>query len=48
MQYVASSLSEAEVGAVAAWLASLPVSGERPAPPGGARLPLKCGSEPQK
>lgn len=48
MQFVASSLSEPEVAAVAAYLASLPVSGERPAPPGGPRLPLKCGSQPQK
>lgn len=48
MQFVASSLSEPEVAAVAAYLASLPVSGARPAKAGGPRLPLACGSEPQK
>ncbi|MCS0609385.1 c-type cytochrome [Massilia solisilvae] len=47
MQFVASSLSEPEVAAVAAYLASLPVSGNRPARAGGARLPLACGSQPQ-
>ncbi|MCS0809653.1 c-type cytochrome [Massilia agilis] len=47
MQFVASSLSEPEVAAVAAYLASLPVSGNRPAKAGGARLPLACGSQPQ-
>jgi cytochrome c553 len=48
MQFVASSLTEPEVAAVAAYLSSLPVSGARPAPPGGPRLPLECGSQPQK
>lgn len=48
MQFVASSLTEAEVGAVSAYLASLPVSGARPAAPGGARLPIACGSQPQR
>jgi cytochrome c553 len=45
MQFVASTLAETEVAAVAAWLASLPVTGERPAK-GPARLPLACGSQP--
>jgi cytochrome c553 len=48
MQFVASSLSEPEVAAVSAYLASLPVTDNRPAPPGGARLPLACGSQAQK
>jgi cytochrome c553 len=48
MQFVASSLSEAEVAAVAAWLASLPVgAGVRPAKAGSSPLPLACGSQPQ-
>jgi cytochrome c553 len=47
MQFVASSLSEPEVAAVAAYLASLPVSGARPAA-AGPRLPIACGSEPQR
>ncbi|MCS0660390.1 c-type cytochrome [Massilia terrae] len=47
MQFVASSLSEPEVAAVAAYLASLPTPGARPAPRGGPRLPLACGSQPQ-
>jgi cytochrome c553 len=47
MQFVASSLSEPEVAAVSAYLSSLPVTGDRPAT-GGARLPLACGSQPQK
>jgi cytochrome c553 len=46
MQIVASSLTEAEVGAVSAWLASLPVTGARPAKPAPGRLPLACGSQP--
>jgi cytochrome c553 len=45
MQVVASSLTEAEVGAVAAWLASLPVGGARPHAAGPAQLPLACGSQ---
>jgi cytochrome c553 len=48
MQSIASSLSEPQVAAVAAYLASLPVSGARPARAGGPRLPIACGSEPQK
>jgi cytochrome c553 len=47
MQFVASSLTEPEVAAVAAYLSSLPVSGTRPAGPGGPRLPRACGSQPQ-
>lgn len=47
MQFVASSLSEPEVAAVAAYLSSLPTPGARPSPRGGPRLPLACGSEPQ-
>ncbi|MGZ5201375.1 MAG: c-type cytochrome [Telluria sp.] len=47
MQFVASSPTESEVAAVAAYLSSLPVSGARPAKAGGPRLPLACGSEPQ-
>lgn len=47
MQFVASSLTEPEVAAVAAYLSSLPVSGARPARAGGPRLPLACGSQPQ-
>jgi cytochrome c553 len=45
MQAVASGLTEAEVGAVAAWLASLPVTGTRPHARGPAELPLACGSQ---
>lgn len=45
MQVVASSLTEAEVGAVSAWLASLPVTETRPHPAGPAQLPLPCGSQ---
>lgn len=47
MQFVASSLTEPEVAAVAAYLSSLPTPGARPAARGGPRLPLACGSEPQ-
>jgi cytochrome c553 len=46
MQFIASSLTEHEVGAVAAWLASLPVPPNlRPAKAGEVRLPLACGSQ---
>jgi cytochrome c553 len=45
MQVVASSLTEAEMGAVSAWLASLPVTAARPHPAGPAQLPLACGSQ---
>jgi cytochrome c553 len=48
MQFVASSLTENEVAAVSAYLASLPVSGVRPSTSNVARLPLSCGSQPQK
>jgi len=47
MQVIASSLKEAEVAAVAAWLASLPVDANvRPVKGGGAALPMACGSQP--
>lgn len=45
MQVISSSLSEPEVAAVSAYLASLPVSKARPAKAGPARLPLACGSQ---
>jgi cytochrome c553 len=46
MQFIASSLTEHEVGAVAAWLASLPVPPNlRPAKASQVRLPLACGSQ---
>jgi cytochrome c553 len=46
MQFVASSLSEQDVAAVAAWLASLPVPAHlRPAAPDKSVLPLACGSQ---
>jgi cytochrome c553 len=46
MQLVASSLTEHEVGAVAAWLASLPVPPHlRPAKAEQVQLPLACGSQ---
>lgn len=48
MQFIASSLSEPEVGAVSAYLASLPVTTTRPIKQPGVRLPLACGSQPQK
>jgi cytochrome c553 len=48
MQFVASSLSEQEVSAVAAYLSSLPVTGTRPIRQPGLHLPLACGSQPQK
>lgn len=48
MQHVASSLTEGDVGAVAAYLSSLPVGNDAPPLPRGALLtPLACGSEPQ-
>lgn len=47
MQLVAASLTEADVGAVAAWLASLPIPPDSsPAPKGTLPMPLTCGSEP--
>lgn len=45
MQVVSSSLSEPEVAAVSAYLASLPVGKARPAKAGAAKLPLACGSQ---
>lgn len=48
MQFIASSLSEPEVAAVAAYLASLPVTTARPLRQPGMRLPLACGNQPQK
>lgn len=48
MQQVAARLTESDVTAVAAWLASLPVpEGAAPLPAGALRTPLQCGSEPQ-
>lgn len=46
MQIIASSLSEGEVSAVSAYLASLPVTAVRPART-SAGTPLACGSQPQ-
>jgi cytochrome c553 len=48
MQVIASSLSEQEVAAVSGYLASLPVTASRPVRQPGMRLPLACGSQPQK
>lgn len=48
MQLVASSLSEQDVAAVAAYLSSLPVTGTPPIHQSGLRLPLACGSQPAK
>ena len=47
MQLVAASLSENDVTAVAAWLASLPIPADpSPLPQGALQMPLGCGSEP--
>lgn len=47
MQLVAGHLTEADVGAVAAWLSSLPVSADtKPLPARSLDMPLPCGSEP--
>jgi cytochrome c553 len=47
MQLVAASLSESDVTAVAAWLASLPIPTDpSPVPQGTLQMPLGCGSEP--
>jgi cytochrome c553 len=47
MQFVAASLTEADVTAVAAWLASLPIPPDpSPVPKGTLPMPLACGSEP--
>ena len=47
MQLVAASLTESDVTAVAAWLASLPIPADpSPVPKGTLQMPLGCGSEP--
>jgi cytochrome c553 len=48
MQTIASSLGEPEVAAVAAYLSSLPVTAARPLHQPGVRLPIACGSQPEK
>ena len=48
MQIVAGHLTEADVTAVAAWLATVPAAGDAaPAPRGTLPMPLACGSEPR-
>ena len=48
MQQVAARLTEADVTAVAAYLASRPAPiNAAPAPKGAYVLPFACGSEPQ-
>jgi cytochrome c553 len=47
MQLVAASLSESDVTAVAAYLASQPVPADpSPVPQGTLSMPFACGSEP--
>jgi cytochrome c553 len=47
MQLVAASLTEADVTAVAAWLASRPVPADpSPVAQGALQMPMTCGSEP--
>jgi len=47
MQLVAATLTESDVTAVAAWLASLPIPADpSPVPKGTRPMPLPCGSEP--
>jgi cytochrome c553 len=47
MQLIAAGLTEQDVGAVAAWLASQPVPPDpSPLPKGSLQMPLTCGSEP--
>ncbi len=47
MQIVAASLTENDVTAVAAWLASLPIPPDpSPLAHGKLAMPLACGSEP--
>jgi len=47
MQIIAANLTENDVSAVAAWLASLPVpSDPSPVARGALSMPLPCGSEP--
>lgn len=45
MQVIASSLTEPEVAAVAAYLASQPVTNARPAKAAQVTLPMPCGSQ---
>ena len=48
MQLVAASLTEADVAAVAAWLAAQPVPADpSPVARGALTMPFACGSEPQ-
>jgi cytochrome c553 len=48
MQLIAARLSEADVAAVAAWLASMPIpSDTQPLGRSAERLPLECGSQQQ-
>jgi cytochrome c553 len=48
MQFIAAQLTEADVTAVAAYLASLPVPADPSAlPQGSLAMPLPCGSEPK-
>jgi cytochrome c553 len=48
MQFVAASLTESDVTAVAAWLAAQPVPADpSPVPKGALPMPLACGSEPR-
>ncbi len=48
MQIVAGHLTEADVTAVAAWIATVPAApGAAPIPQGSLVMPLACGSEPQ-
>jgi len=47
MQFIAASLTENDVTAVAAWLASRPVPADSsPVPRGSLAMPMACGSEP--
>ena len=48
MQFIAASLSEHDVTAVAAWLAAQPIPPDpSPVPKGTLHMPLACGSEPR-
>ncbi len=48
MQIVAGHLTEADVTAVSAWIATVPApSGAAPIPSGSLATPLACGSQPQ-
>ena len=47
MQVIAASLTESDVSAVAAYLASLPIPADpSPVAHGTLAMPLACGSEP--